>query len=216
VPALPNVPNVVKVVLRGTVGPYNWVCVLHAQWTGTAPSNAALNAFGTSIEAQWAAHLALAYPSTVILTAVTLTDLTSSSGATGGWSGSTPGSASGSIVGGNAALLINYPSSFRYRGGHPRTYLPPFIAADLLDEGHWTTGLIANVTIGWGDLVNILYTATSGGCSLTGQCAVSYVSTAVTPAPPHRRPTPLVMPIAASSFSIPQELASQRRRIGRK
>jgi hypothetical protein len=156
------------------------------------------------------------FTSDIILTQTTVTDLTSSTGAQGVDSTSETGSNGGTLVAGNAAILINFPSSFRYRGGHPRVYLPPGAETDLVNSANWSTAKVTSVQTAFAGLQTAIATSTSGSFSLAGQCAVSYYSTAVTPAPPHRRVTPLIMPIATGAFTVEAEVASQRRRIGRK
>jgi hypothetical protein len=215
-PALPVVAYTLKLALSGTIGPYNWANVLHVQYTGGPPDTADLITFATAIATSWNTNIAPLVPSNVILTQVVATDLASTSGASGNFAGSHAGAASGTVGPANAAFLVDYPSSFRYRGGHPRTYLPPTVAGDLQDSAHWTTTIVGTLQTAWRVVLGLLYTSSYSSFSASGQCAVSYVSTAVTPTPPHRRVTPLVMPIAQNTCLIKTEVASQRRRIGRK
>lgn len=215
-PALPNVPNVLKVVLSGTLGSQNWAIVLHESWSGGGPSVADLDTYATALEASWSTNMKSIFPSDVVLTQIKVTDLTSSTGNQGTWSGSVAGTGSGQINSGNAAVLLNYPSSFRYRGGHPRTYLPPATAADLTNSNTWNGTLTGAVTTGWTAFCVTMNTSSYSSFTCGGQCAVSYVSTAINPTPPHRRTTPIVMGIPSGTFSVVAKVASQRRRIGRK
>jgi len=139
-----------------------------------------------------------------------LTDLSSSTGAQGIDTVNQAGTGTGGSATGNACVLVTYPSSIRYRGGHPRTYLPPPLTGILADDAHITTAGATAWATGWGDVLTTLYGSTSGGTTLAGQCAVSY-RTGGAP-----RTDPLVMPIASGSASVKTQLASQRRRIGRK
>ena len=215
-PALPPVPNVFKVALSGTIGPYDWAVILHCAWSGTAPSVANCNAFAAALEAIWVTDMVPILPTDVVLTKVVFTDLTSSSGAVGDWSGSEAGSTSGAIVGANSCVLVNYPVSTRYRGGHGRSYLPSLVSADLADSAHWASSAITTVNTKWALVLAYLFAGTEGGCSLAGQVIVSYVSKAITPTPPYRRVTPVTYPVAAGAQDVVTEIASQRRRIGRK
>ena len=45
-PPLPPVPGVIRIALKGTVGPFNWVNVLHFTWSGTPPTSTVLNRGG--------------------------------------------------------------------------------------------------------------------------------------------------------------------------
>lgn len=215
-PALPPVAGVIKIAQSGTIGVYNWANVLHAQYSGGPPDVADLTTFAGALEASWATNIKPLQNSDTILTKIAITDLATTSGALGEWTGSTAGSQSAQINSANACILMDYPSSFRYRGGHPRTYWPPFPAPDLQDAGHWTSGAVASFVTATEVYLGLLYTSTYTSLTLAGQCAVSYVYTPVGGSPGTRRTTPLVMPITRNSFSVPTEVASQRRRIGRK
>lgn len=212
----PYVANVVKIAYNGTIGPYNWTVIHHATWTGATPSVAALNSFASSLETSWGTTVKPLVCTNVLLTSIVITDLTSSTGNQGIWAGSVPGTNGGVTVGANTCVLVNYPSSFRYRGGHPRTYWPPMDQAHLQDSAHWTSAGIASWVTALTTLTGLYGTLTSGGTNLTGQCAVSYYNETAVPTPPHLRTTPLVMPISAGSFAVSTKVASQRRRIGRK
>jgi hypothetical protein len=214
--ALPNVPNVVKIVFFGPLGAYNWANVMHAQWTGTTPNSTALTALGADLAAVWNSDMKAQVLPQCTLQTVTLTDLTTSSGAVGVDTPAIVGTNAGSTLTNNAAILVNFPSSFRYRGGHPRLYLPPSSTANLTNDSTWASGLVTNINTYINALQSAMNGATSGGTTLAGQCAVSYYSTAITPTPPHRRVTPVIMPIAPGSFTTEAHVASQRRRVGRK
>lgn len=215
-PALPVVAGVIKIVQSGTIGTYNWANILHAQYSGGPPDTADLTTFAGALEASWATNIKTVQHTDTILTEISITDLASTSGANGVWTGSTAGTQSAQGNSGNASVLMNYPSSFRYRGGHPRTYWPPFTAGDLQDSAHWTASKVATFTTGCQAYLGLLYTSTYSSITLAGQCAVSYVDKALNPTKPYRRTTPIVMPITRNSFIIETRVASQRRRIGRK
>lgn len=208
--ARPYVPNVLKVEFEGTVGPFNFAIILHAGWSGTTPTAAALNALAADIVAGWTTGMKPLLAASTILGSVVLTDLSSASGAQGINTVNQAGTGTGGSATGNACVLVTYPSALRYRGGHPRSYLPPPLTGILADDAHITNAGATAWATGWGDVLTTLYGSTSGGTTLSGQCAVSYV-TAKT-----ERTTPVVMAIASGSASVKTQLASQRRRIGRK
>lgn len=210
-PALPNVPNVCKLVFAGVNGANNFALVMHVAWTGTSPSVASLNSFANSLFGLWGANLAALYPPATILNTVTLTDLTTSTG-NQGISTTAPkaGTSGGAVEPANAAILVNYPSSFRYRGGHPRTYFPCPAAGVITNENTWASTVQTDVGNFMTALGTDLNTLTNGGTTLAGQCAVSYYHALAL------RATPVVMPIANGVFTVVAKIASQRRRIGRK
>jgi hypothetical protein len=150
------------------------------------------------------------YQSALVLQTITLTDISSSTGNQGVDTPNIAGSNADMNVPQNAAILVNYPSSIRYRGGHPRTYWPGQAYQNLVDDTHWNAATVTSVGTFMTAIQNDYYTLTSGGTNLTGMCAVSYVTAKAA------RVTPLVMPIPNGSFTVESRVASQRRRIGRK
>jgi len=208
--ARPFVANVVKIEYFGTTGFYNWAVIHHCNWSGASPSVAALDSFATTLGTLWGTDMKAEYGSALFLNTVTITDLTNALGNQGVASPNIAGTAASANTAQNAAILVNYPSSIRYRGGHPRSYYPGAASNTLADDTHWNSTLITNVGTYLTALQNDYNTLTSGGTTLAGQCAVSYV-TAGAP-----RVTPLVMNIAPGSYTVEARIASQRRRIGRK
>jgi hypothetical protein len=55
----------------------------------------------------------------------------------------------------------------------------------------------------------------TGGCTTTGAVCVSYVDKELNPVPPYRRTDPLVEPIITNSWIVDEQIATQRRRVGR-
>lgn len=214
--ALPPVPGVLKVALRGVIGSHNWAVIMHQQWTGTGPNTGDLDTFATDIGTFWGAVMKGLFPSSVILETTQVTDLTSALGAQGNAAPAIAGTNAAAEISGNAAILVNYPSSFRYRGGHPRSYLPPGGQADLQTPSTWTSAFITSTTTAFGTFLNDLATYSSASFDCAGQCAVSYIWSDPPGTPGQRRTIPLVMPIATGAFTVEAEVASQRRRIGRK
>lgn len=215
-PALPVVAGVIKTELSGTIGPYNFANILHVQYTGGPPDTADLTSFCGALEASYNTNIKQFFDNQTILTKIQSTDLASTSGASGDWTGSIAGGETSAAVPANACVLMDYPSSYRYRGGHPRTYWPPFTSSDMLDQAHWSTSRVSTFTTSMQTFLGLLYSSTYSSFTAAGQCAVSYVNKAITPVAPHRRVTPLVMPITQNSWLVKTEIASQRRRIGRK
>lgn len=209
-PARPYVANVVKIAVEGTIGSHNFAIILHSQYSGSVPTAAELNTAATAMSALWTSGLKPYFSSTVVLSNIVITDLSSATGAQGVWGGTIAGTNAGAATGGNTAILVNYPSSIRYRGGHPRTYLPCPPDNNLATPSTLSAGAITEYTTGWNAFLAYLFGTSLGTTTLAGQCAVSYVTDK---AP---RVTPLVMPIAQNAITVEAGLASQRRRIGRK
>jgi len=147
VPPLPPVSNVIRVALTGNQGSGVWANHFFCDWTGTGPSIADLDLFCTAISVAWSSHLASHFVHDISLTGVEAVDLTSSTGAVGAWAGVVTGTGTGSIMGAQMCGVISLKIARRYKGGHPRTYLPCLLQSQLLDESHWTPsgiGVVAN------------------------------------------------------------------------
>lgn len=216
---LAPVPNVLKVVIQGntsTVGEYPWANILHFQYSGTAPSGAQCATFAGQIHSAWATNMAPECPSTTVENFTSVTDLTSATSGSGESLTSSPGTRGDDEIPANAAMLVSYPVATRYRGGHPRSYLVVGGNADFLDAAHWSTAFTAECQTHWQAFLNAILALSGGGCTISELVAVSYISKEVNPVAPYRRPTPLVFPLTVASATTSEQMASQRRRIGRR
>ena len=106
-----------------------------------------------------------------------ITDLTSSTSATGSHIAAQVGTRAGTDLPAQACFLLNLRITRRYRGGKPRMYLPYGVAEDLTSPQQWllaTANLFAT-TISSG--VNALVVGQTVGTTTIGnQCNVSYYS----------------------------------------
>jgi hypothetical protein len=209
-PARPVVAATLKVEIEGNDGSHAWAVIQHCAYSGGPPSTADLDTFAAAIALVLKNDFIPLYSSYITFTQVVVTDLASISGNQGIATVASGSPSGGGYQGGNVATLVNYPSSIRYRGGHPRTYWPGGVQSDLASPSTWTTGYITAITAAITALQTVYWTSSYTSFVAAGQCAVSYV-TAGAP-----RATPLVLTMARGAFSLPVELASQRRRIGRK
>ena len=215
-PALAPVPNVLKLELSGTDGAGdNWANVLHFRWTGSAPTTVDLDGMCTFISGHWLALVAPQVQPQITLTQVMLTDLTSPTSAQGIDATPQIGGLATTELPSSVAVLVSYPSSVRYRGGHPRTYLLAGGLAEMADGRTWSAGFVTAVQAAWRTFLNSIVGLTEGGCLVGSQCFVSYISVALNPVYPHRRALPLVFDIGLNTAIVQSEMASQRRRIGR-
>lgn len=216
------VPNVLRVVLQGFVDTSSadtiWANVLHFQFSGPAPSSATCNSLAGLIGAQWAINVASLCPSPTTLQLVTVTDLSSTSAAEGEALPLDPGTRGDDSIPANAAVLISYPSSLRYKGGHPRTYLYVLGNADLQGATNWSTAATNEVQTKWNAFLNACATFSSGGTTLTGFVTIRYRGKFLpNGGPPHfYLDTPLVNVTGPSPGKARQQIASQRGRIERR
>jgi hypothetical protein len=214
-PALPAAAEVLQVTLEGTVGDFNWVNKLHYKYSGGAPADSDLDGLVATMAANWATALAPLTDESSALTKVSCVDLTSSLSASAEDVVSEPGTRAGDFLPANACALVDYAISARYRGGHPRSYLNVGVWADLVDPAHWTDGFVGEVTTGWAILTSGIVGTTFGDATIVTLGCLSYYSGG-TKTDPVRRVTPAFFTISGSTGTCQSELASQRRRIGRK
>lgn len=219
---LAPVPNVVRVTLEGFVDTSSadtlWVNVLHFSYSGTLPSNTTCTSIAGSIAVTWNAHVASLCPSPTTLQAVTVTDLSSNAGGSGESLPLFPGTRGDDSIPANAAVLISYPTTFRYKGGHPRQYLYVLGNADLQGATNWSTAATAEVQTHWRDFLNTCTSISVSGTSLSSFVTVRYKGKFLpNGGPPHfYLTTPIVNVVPANTPVARQKMASQRGRIGRR
>jgi hypothetical protein len=215
-PPRPPVPGVVSIVWGGTLSATkNWVNKLYSSYIGTPPTTAQLNLYADNILGVVITQFApLMAPATVITHCETL-DLSSALGAAGESLTTTPGTRAGVEIPGSAAALVSYRIGRHYRGGHPRSYLPVGMSADLLTQSTWTAGFVAAVQAA---MLAVLaeFVVPAAGFAPIEHVNVSYYGGAP-PVGGHSVPraVPLVDGILAAAVTTQTEIASQRRRIGR-
>lgn len=218
-PPLPAVPQVLKVRVQGNTSeasPVTWENVLHFSYSGAAPSVSVANTIAGQISSEWNTHMAPECPATTVMNLVQVIDLTSATSASGADFTVHPGTRGDDEIPANAAMLAIYPLARRYRGGHPRSYLLVGGNADFLDAAHWSTLFTAEVQSHWAAFLDAIVGYSTGGTTLTNLVNVSYYSKEVNPVPPYRRPVPLVDVLDVATMYTEQQMASQRRRIGRR
>lgn len=204
-PPLPNVPQVVRVSLEGTGSLRPWANVFHVRYTGAAPTAVSLNDYLVAWLGTVSAAAAPLMDGGTAITGATAVDLTSNTSASAEASSFTIGTRTGPLLPASVAALVNYNSSFRYRGGHPRTYYFFGVQSDLDDQSTWESAFVTSVQTFANNMLTFLGSGTIDATNYTTQCAVSYKENNVP------RVTPLVMPISVAVAN--SGVASQRRRM---
>lgn len=137
---LPDVPQVIQFVMSGTHNSYLWANVGYLQYSGIAPAVADLQAIGTNIGNAWNTNVAPLCHANVTMNAVSLVDLTNRGAAIASITGlAHPGTRAGSDNPNQVAIVISWKINRRYRGGHPRSYWPAGVAADITVGRTWTS-----------------------------------------------------------------------------
>lgn len=214
---LAPVPNVCKVVVSGSTGVRIWANVLHWSYAGAPPTPTQCAEFATGIFNAWQSDVTPLQTTVTSLQKVDVTDLSSNIGGEGSADGDVSGTRSGGELPSSAAVLISYGATLRYRGGHPRTYLLALSDSDLQDAQQWTNTAVTAVNTGWTNFRTAVTALGFGGTNFTSQVAVRYIGKYLpNGGPPHYYlTTPMAMPLPAGDVLVDQQLASQRRRIGR-
>lgn len=170
---LPDVAGVVKIRLLGkTGGGVNWANVLHAKVTGSL-TQTTLTTCATSIRGYWASDLATLIASNTTLTTVEITDLTTRSSAQGtdltGGTGTNANPAGPNSLA--ACLTLRIPN--RYRGGHPRLYMPGVPTVAVSNGSVWAAGIANSYQTSGRAFMNHINALVVGGTTWQ-LCAVSY------------------------------------------
>lgn len=220
-PPLPPVPATLRVFLRGWTDNehlWPWGNVLHFQYAGTVPSTSSLASMAGNFAANWNSNMAPECPSPTTLTEVTIVDLTSASSASGVWTGTYAGTRGDDSTAANAAALISYPAPIRYRGGKPRTYLYVGGKDDLEGATKWSTAFTNEFQTHWRQYLSTQLGTVIGGTNMTSFGTIRYHGKfEPNGGPPHYvLTTPIYMPLVIAQATGQQQIASQRRRIGRR
>jgi hypothetical protein len=212
-PPLPPIDGVVRFRFIGTLGgiPAGW------RWffgvgTGYPYTDAQLSAAATELQRQVVSLVLPQLTSAYTLQEVLAEDL--STGSAGIGISSDPPAQGGDTnapIGADTAFLINLKVPLRYRGGHPRTYLPPPSQGSLLNPQLWKPNYVDPTTgIGHAVATAVSNAIADGTFTTLGLATLGSVSYRHAGAP---RPVPVYTEVVATIAS--QRIASQRRRVGR-
>lgn len=112
----------------------------------------------------------------LILTSVTVTDLSSAAGVVGVQAENQPGTGqSTGALPANCCIMMRASPSRRYRGGKPRWYQSGTVDGMLADPQTWTTGTVAQWDTSFNGFIGELGGATSGTVALVHNVNLSYV-----------------------------------------
>jgi hypothetical protein len=206
-PALPSVVNTVKATVHGTIGTAPYDNIFHLQYTGPAPTAADAITLATDVLNDYnTSFISLLGAGTVTTTGCDVVDLTSNTSSSGSASLITPGTRAGAANPNQVATVISWHINLRYRGGHPRTYLPGGMQADLQNTSHWTTSYLNAVNSGASSF-RAAINAIAIGATTYKLAIVSYRSGGLA------RPTPFVLLV--NSNAVHTRIDTQRRRLGK-
>jgi len=203
---LPIVAGTVKIQFSWSYGTDANV-MTHMFFSGlvATPATADLQSFTNLARSSWVTNmLSLQTPNVTLRTVygTYLGDLTSAQVSA---TGSNAGTRTGGTLAASQCALVNLKISRRYRGGHPRLYIPAGAQTDVLDPQHWSSGFLTAFATGWNAWVAAMNGFTSASISSQFFSNVSYYHAG------GLRATPVVDAVTASALnSIP---GTQRRRL---
>jgi hypothetical protein len=132
---------------------------------------------------------------------------------------STPGGTPGVAPTLAACIMIRHKIGVRYRGGHPRTYLPPSAVINTTDGDNWQAGFVTTVTTNWTAYTSGLQADLNSAGVLTNvQVVPQYTYSYTADATKHkfikqRQGYKGTQPVL--SFQVDKSIRSQRRRLGK-
>lgn len=148
-PALPPVSKVVRVDHHFSDGGNPNVQIRNFfQYAGTLSTTDAATWLSNMITGLGTFMASFSQP-TLTLVLSELTDLTSTSAAQVLNSTGTAGGAGAAPLTAGVALVIKKKIARRYRGGHPRVYLPGMSTTYLTSPIQWNSTSLANIVAGW-------------------------------------------------------------------
>lgn len=218
-PALPAVPQTLKVRMGMTVGTdttTGWHLFLN--YGPATPTAGNLNSLASSISANYTTSLQPHASTAVTLTSVTVQDLASSSTPLGVWAGTLAGTQVGPLSA-SVSMLISFKIGRRYRGGHPRVYIPTGYQAVLNNPQQWTSAFRSTYETAFNAFVSSTIANMGTWAAGPSHVTVSYYLNGEWKQDqngnyhrvPKVRPTPLVDVVSSRTAGL--TIASQRRRI---
>jgi hypothetical protein len=219
-PALPDVPNVIRLDFTYSIGEDNAAkCRFFTRYSGTAPSDTDMAAVLTAVSAAYTAHLQSASTDAVILTQIDATDLTSPTAAAATLGTAIVGSNAETPVPASSCTLVSHTVSRRYRGGHPRVYWPFGGVQSMHDGQSWDADYIGAINTDIDAFMAAIKLITWTGATIADIVNVSFFEGFHTFTGPTGRvrniPTVRVTPIVdiVTGFVARQGIASIRKRL---
>jgi hypothetical protein len=174
-PILPNVPSVIRVQLKHTLGAdLDVLSRLYFQYSGAAPTVGQLNTMCTTVGTNWNTTMAGQANPVCSLTEVLITDLSSPTSAQAAVAVSHAGTRTGQANPAATCVLLGFPIARRYRGGKPRVYLPYLNAGDLATDQTWGAGSLSTLVTDWATFTGDIETAIAVWGTSGIQVNVSY------------------------------------------
>jgi len=217
---LPVVANVIKTEFRiADDASIDAGSRFFLKYSGGPPNSTDLNTLASDVASEWGSNLATYTYQNEHLISVVCTDLSSTTGAQGTWTGSNAGTAGGNQLPAGVCAVVNHEIARRYRGGRPRTYLRIGVDGDMSGTNQWSQAAIGNFLAAWEAWIAAILAVSGLSITLDDDVNISYYegfTVFTTPSGrarniPTLRTTPVVDLITSSTVAA--KLGSQRRRL---
>jgi len=209
---LPDVRNVARIKALGAYQGQPWVAQFYWHYNASVLDDTGMTNLLNGFQSATNTNLAPAANNSVTITSWSGWDLSTRLGVVGTIAGTFVGSRAGTAMTVQDAVVSSWTVSYRWRGGHFRTYWPFGVQPDFPDGRLMTTAAqlaIRNALTSWMTQVNGITVNGQGG-HLTG---VRYVHTPVKGQPPVYFDPPLDLPVV--NVAVHRRLDTQRRRLGK-
>jgi hypothetical protein len=206
-PPLLPVPNVLKIEFLGTNQGKNWANVMHAEWAGSSPFIADVLDVATQAYEAYESHFLPVIEENAVLQGCQVTDLSSNLGAQALYTESNAGGMTGPTFSAQVACVISWHVARRYRGGHPRTYLPPPEQTQIFDTSHWKDTFVSSALGAANSFMGAVNAITTTELTSVTLGQVSYVLNKA------RRDPPIFERF--ETVSVDSRIDTQRRRLGK-
>lgn len=217
-PPLPSPGKVMKLQLLHTMQEDTDVqSRFFMSYTGSV-SVTDLNTLLATLAAAWATNFQPLFENQVTLVGVAGVDLSSETGAESALTTNHQGTNSGAAIPANACSLIHFGIARRYRGGHPRVYMPPGPSTELNDAQTWLQAFVNSLTAAWTNMITALTTSPPAAMGTLVQVNVSYYNGFTNHTYPSGRtrpiPNPRVTPVVDNVTLVlaRNKIGTQRRR----
>lgn len=208
-PPLPLVPNVVKMTIGGVYHDTQWLNIYHVPYTGGAPSSANLLSWLSAFSPTTATAYSGEMSADNEITEFTAIDLSTATPGFASVSTSVFGTRTGDFNPANVCMVVSHEIARRYRGGHPRTYLPWGTSGTMASGStkDWDPAFVTNCQSVFSAIPSDWNGITEGSTTFGAMVSVSYYDAGA------RRATALVDPV--TSHIVRSRICSQRRRLGK-
>jgi len=203
-----------RVKYQGLHNGQNWANLFYVHYAGSL-TGVDLNTLAVEFNGAWGTAWPGVFPAGSTLNQTSCWDLSTAAGTVGistiAQAGARP-IASGALPN-NSACCISWKVQYRWRGGHPRTYIPASAVTDTSAGHTWVQAYLDAVTAAAQNFMTQIAAITIGGQPAALWTVRYYGQGGSTKVPPVPLPQPI--PLAVLSAVVHTRMDSQRRRLGK-